>query len=191
MLTGSRTKVGDADVGSVASMLRMKEMLESDVVSALWELRERTRTRKKLLSEMQGSQAKQISALKLHISQLRDRAAENGARYERLVRRGREIAGRSGAAMEACGTLARGLTNAERGYFEQLKIWEGTGNRWEVEIGEMGRKGRRLEQGGERKMGDVGEREEGMIGDLLRGQGVLVKKIEESIKRTKAKAAEK
>ena len=190
MLTGKYTKVGDADVGSVASMLRMKETLEKDVVEGLWELKERTRNRKKLLEDMKEEQVKQVGKLREHISQLKDRVIENGRRYEGYVKQGKEIEGRSRAAMEACGELARGITNAEKGYFEQLKIWEGLGNRWEVEIGEMGRKGRRLEMGGERKIEELGEREEGMIRDLLKGQGVLGKKIEDVLKRNKYKGVE-
>jgi hypothetical protein len=190
MLTGKHTKVGDADVGSVASMLRMKESLEKDVVEGLWELKERTRNRKKLLEDMKEEQVKQVGKLREHISQLKDRVLENGRRYEGYVKQGKEIEGRSRAAMEACGELARGITNAEKGYFEQLKIWEGLGNRWEVEIGEMGRKGRRMEMGGERKIEELGEREEGMVRDLLKGQGVLVKKIEDVLKRNKHKGVE-
>jgi len=229
-LTGERTKVENADVGSVASMLRMKEMMEKEVVGGLWELRERTGNRVKLLGEMEEEQKKQvrgaqeersdgarrrmlitkpfwthfasrpsdisflshshyyllrlskIAKLKMHIQQLKSRVEENSGRYQTHLNKAQEIEERSGAALAACGELAKGLTNAEKGYFAQLKSWEGQTNRWEVELKELAREARKMEGGGKLRV-ELCEREEDMCEDLLRGQGVLVRKCEDATKR--------
>lgn len=185
-ISGSSTFPGNAGAAEVASFVAIKSSIDTDVILPMKELDHKTKERKSIQKELYENQTEQLQAIKKIAAEIKDRSAALRERKESIEENARLLSQRSAAVLAASMELVPKLSQAEVDYFNQLRRWESQCYRWQSSLSNIQSRVSHVsdswDSSSELKV-EMSEQEQNNCQTLLIGQGHLLKKSKEALKK--------
>lgn len=192
-LLGSSSFPKDAGPNSATLMLATTQKLQTELVLPLHELHDVTHAHKKAIFLMYQSQLKELKTLQSMMEQVKLNHERSIQKCKAVETNANELSQRSAAILEASRSIHPKLSQAEYEYFTQLKRWELQTNKWNERLEKIQHRVKTMtttttENHQEHILQghphydepqcclNLSEEQAHTCGDLLRGQGVLLKK---------------
>ncbi|GMH96405.1 hypothetical protein TrVE_jg1494 [Triparma verrucosa] len=184
-LSGTVTPLTSLTVETVSMFLAQKESFDV-TVSNLMELKHRTHNREATLGKIKEENEKQIQVLMKAAEELLARKAKSDALFTQIKTFQEALLQRSTMILAASRSLSSNLTSSEKHFHSQLRQWSSHTSNLEIEVNQMRSKTQSLRDLGREEKVQLNEGQKEMCEDLVRGEGVLIKKVEECVERIKS-----
>lgn len=185
-ISGSSTLPKDAGAVEVASFMAIKASIDTNIILPMKELEQKTRERKSIQMELYENRMEQLQALKKFAAEIKGRSVALKERKELIEENSKLLSQRSAAILAASMELVPKLSQAELDYFNQLKLWETQCARWKSALSKIESRVSRVSDSwnssSELKL-EMSEQEQNNCQALLNGQGHLLRKSKEALKK--------
>ncbi|KAL9188347.1 hypothetical protein ACHAXT_006725 [Thalassiosira profunda] len=194
-IVGGATLPKDAGPETLAVFIETQRSCEANVLHPMEEMAKLLHARRDLLQEMFAHQSAELARLTASLDECKRQYESNRKRLAELESTAAVLAERSSAVLTATRDLRPQITDAEAAYFQDLKRYETSCNKWEGAVDQLRNdagasceaiSAGAVEGGDARCLVDMPPEKVEVCHQLLRGEGQMIKQLEQKVKESGA-----
>jgi len=194
-IVGGATLPKDAGPETLAVFIDTQQSCEKNILLPMEEMSKILATRRHLLQEMYEHQAAELVRLTTLLSEFKKKYESNVKRVVELESNASVLAERSSAVLTATRELGPQITDAESAYFQDLRRYETSCNKWDGTVNKLQNEATSscdamsagaIENGDVQCLVDLPPQKIAVCHKLLRGEGQMLKQLERKVKESSA-----